>query len=263
MCSYMDCTDDRLSRPDGFELFRRRCRPDGPPRAVLVLVHGMSEYSGRYGHVFEALSAQGVACVGYDQRGHGLSDGERGTVGAFEDFLGDLEAVLEETRKEFPGLPLFVLAHSMGGLIFAAYLLEKTQLPDFAIFSGPAIVPTLSADEPAIDPGRLSRDPAMCEAYLNDPLILRDRVQESLYFRLADGLALLPGRAGEISLPVLLIHGDDDPLCSADGAEAWLRESASEDLTVCRYPEGRHEMLNEINRDEVIADLLNWIQARL
>ncbi len=259
----MQFVDDRLTRPDGVELFRRRLVPSGTPRAVVLIVHGMSEHCGRYAHVFHALAEHGLACVSYDHRGHGRSGGEQGTVGNFEDYLDDLQALLVATREEFPDLPLFVLAHSMGGLIFAAYLLERPDLPDFAIFSGPAIVPILEPGARTIDPGRLTRDPVEQQAYLDDPLILRERVQDSLYVRLAEGLGHLPGRADEISLPILLIHGDDDPMCSADGAEMWLRQSSSSDLTIKRYPGGRHEMLNEINRDEVIADLLGWIEARL
>ncbi len=259
----MRAIEERLQRPDGIHLLVRENRPEEPVRAVVLLVHGLSEHSGRYLPLFEALAARGIASVSYDHRGHGLSDGARGTVGSFEDFLGDLEAVLRRTRTAFPGIPCFVLAHSMGGLIFAAYLLERSEKPDFAIFSGPAIVPIMDPGDRSIDPGRLTRDPVLQQAYLDDPLILRDRVQDSLYVRLIDGLALLPGRAGEIELPILLIHGDDDPLCSAEGAEMWLRQSSSSDITVCRYPGGRHEMLNEINRAEVFADLFAWIDARL
>lgn len=259
----MEFREDRLERPDGASLFRRRLVPEGDLRGVVLVVHGMSEHCGRYEPVCRRLASRGLASVAYDHRGHGRSDGERGTVEDFGDFLDDLQAILLETREEFPGLPLFVLAHSMGGLIFAAYLLERSELPDFAILSGPAIVPLPGVGADSVDAGRLTRDPAEQKAYLEDPLILRDRVQDSLYVKLLDGLALLPGRAGEISLPLLLIHGDDDPLCSADGAQAWLEESNSKDRTIQRYPEGRHEMLNEVNREEVIANLLEWIEARL
>ena len=135
--------------------------------------------------------------------------------------------------------------------------------PDFVVFSGPAIVPILDPGDRRIDSTRLSKDPEVQRAYMEDPLVLRERVTDELFVRLADGLAYLPGRAGELAMPTLLIHGGDDLLCSAEGAEAWLRGSNVKDLTAKIYAGGRHEMFNETNRDEVLADLWDWMQARL
>jgi alpha-beta hydrolase superfamily lysophospholipase len=111
--------------------------------------------------------------------------------------------------------------------------------------------------------GHSSRDPEVQRAYMEDPLVLRERVQEDLFYKLAEGVMLLVGRAGEIGLPILLIHGTADVICSAEGADLWVRSSSSPDITVQLYPEGRHEMFNEINRDEVLAGLWDWLDARL
>jgi alpha-beta hydrolase superfamily lysophospholipase len=151
----------------------------------------------------------------------------------------------------------------MGGLIAAAYVLERPRKPDFLILSGPAIVPLLDPGDRRIDATRLSKDPAVQKAYMEDPLILRERVTEDLFLRLADGVGLLPGRAGEVKMPVLLIHGDADQLCSAQGARWWLESSSNPELTVKFYPGGRHEMFNETNKEEVIADLWKWMAPRL
>ncbi len=247
----------------GVSIHRCSWCPPGPPRAVLVLAHGMSEHSARYDHVGRFLAARGVVVHALDHRGHGRSGGEPGTVEQFDLYLDDLSSFLSMVRAEEPRGPLVLLGHSMGGLIVAAYLLERQPQPDLVVLSGPAIVPILEPGERRIDATRLSRDPEVQRAYLEDPLILRERVKEELFFKLAEGIALLVGRAGELRHPILLIHGTDDRLCSAEGAEAWIRQSSSQDITVRMYPEGRHEMFNEINRDEVLADLWDWLDARI
>lgn len=247
----------------GVTIHRCAWQPQGRPRAVLVLAHGMSEHSARYDHVGRFLAEREVVVHALDHRGHGRSGGETGTVETFGHYLDDLSSFLSLVRAEEPRGPLVLLGHSMGGLIVAAYLLERQPQPDLVVLSGPAIVPILEAGERRIDATRLSRDPEVQRAYMDDPLILRERVQEDLLYKLAEGVALLVGRAGEVRHPILLIHGTDDRLCSAEGAEAWVRQSSSQDITVRMYPEGRHEMFNEINRDEVLADLWCWLDARI
>ncbi len=247
----------------GEPLFTRVWAAATLPRAGLLLVHGIGEHSGRYDHVARYLASRGIEVHAYDHLGHGRSGGRRGWVARFEDFLDDLAMMHAEVAQRLPDKPLFVLGHSMGGLIVTAYLVARAAKPDFVVLSGPAIVPTLDAGDRRIDPTRLSRDPAVWEAYLSDPLILRERVTDELYVRLAEGLALLPGNAGSIQMPILLLHGLDDPLCSAEGARQYLSASGSPDFSVHLYPGGRHEMFNEINRDEVLGDLWTWMSARI
>jgi alpha-beta hydrolase superfamily lysophospholipase len=247
----------------GIAIYRRAWLPEGDTRGVMVLVHGMSEHSGRYDHVGRFLASRGLAVHALDHRGHGQSGGELGTVEKFDYFLDDLSTFLSLVRAEHPRGPLVLLGHSMGGLIAAAYLLEREPSPDLLILSGPAIVPIIEAGGRQIDATRLTRDPAAQRAYMEDPLVLRERVQEELFYRLAEGAMLLVGRSGEIHQPVLLIHGVDDRVCSAEGAEMWVRASSSTDTTVQLYAEGRHEMFNEINREEVLAAMWQWLDARI
>lgn len=254
---------DTLRSTTGEPLFYRAWLPDGAPRASVVLVHGLSEHSERYDHVGRLLAEHGLAVYAHDHLGHGRSGGPRGWVASFENFLDDVGQMHQRVLAAHPGVPLFLLGHSMGGLIAAAYVLEREPKPDFLILSGPAIVPILDPSDRRIDASRLSKDPAVQRAYMEDPLVLRERVTDELFVRLADGVSLLPGRAGEITMPCLLIHGDADELCSADGARAWIEGAASRDVTVRIYPGGRHEMFNETNKDEVLADLWEWMQARL
>jgi acylglycerol lipase len=244
------------------ELFYRCWQPQGQARGAVLLVHGVSEHSGRYGHVGEFLASRGLSVHAYDQRGHGRSGGREGWVEKFDDFLDDLAAVHAYVRERSVGLPLFLLGHSMGGLVVTAYLLERPAKPDFVVLSGPAIVPILAPGDRTIDPSRLSRDPEVQRAYMDDPLVLRERVSDELFMRLADGLGYIVGRGDEIRLPLLLIQGSDDLLCSAEGNAAYLG-GTSADRTIKIYPEGRHEMFNETNREQVLADLWQWMQARL
>jgi alpha-beta hydrolase superfamily lysophospholipase len=238
-------------------------RPDGPSRAGFLLVHGLGEHSGRYEHVAEFLTRKGVTVYALDQLGHGRSGGQTGWIEDFAHFLDDLETFDRRVRKDNGERPLVLFGHYMGGLIVTAYLLEKPLRPDLLVLSSPAIEPIISPEDRSIDPTRLSRDPALWEAYMNDPLTLRDRVTDDLLWRLADGVFMLPGRADEIEMPVLLIHGEDDRLCSLEGAESYVRQTSSKDVTIKTYPEGRHEMLNEINKEDVLADLGEWLDARL
>jgi alpha-beta hydrolase superfamily lysophospholipase len=227
------------------------------------LVHGLSEHSGRYDHVGSYLAERGVEVHAYDHLGHGRSGGQRGWVARFDDFLDDLALIHADVDARAPRLPVFMLGHSMGGLIVTAYLLARSAKPDFVVLSGPAIAPIFDPGDRRIEPSRLSRDPAVWDAYMSDPLILRERVTDELFVRLAEGLALLPGNAGSINLPILLLHGTDDPLCSAEGAQEYLTASASSDLSVRLYEGGRHEMFNEINRQEVLGDLWSWMSERI
>jgi alpha-beta hydrolase superfamily lysophospholipase len=259
----VETLESRFSGAAGVTIHRRSWLPDGPPRGVVVLVHGMGEHSGRYDHVGRHLASRGLAVLSYDHRGHGLSGGETGTVERFDLFLDDLSTMMDLARAEHSGVPLFALGHSMGGLILASWLLDRGPSPDLVVLSGPAIVPLLHPGDRTIDPTRLSADPAAQRAYLEDPLVLRERVQPGLFVALAEGLGTLVGRGGELDVPILLIHGDADRLCSAEGAAAWVGEGRSADKTIRLYPGGRHEMLNEVNRDEVLADLTAWIEARL
>ena len=253
---------ETLRSTAGEPLFYRAWLPHAV-RASVVLVHGLSEHSERYDHVGRFLAERGIAVYAHDHLGHGRSGGPRGWVASFDHFLDDVGQMHRRVLAAHSGVPLFLLGHSMGGLIATAYVLEREPKPDFLILSGPAIAPLLDPGDRKIDASRLSKDSVVQKAYMDDPLVLRERVTDELFLRLAEGLALLPGRAGEVRMPCLLIHGDADMLCSADGARAWLERSGNPDVTVKIYPGGRHEMFNETNKDEVIADMWEWMKARL
>jgi alpha-beta hydrolase superfamily lysophospholipase len=261
----------------GRRLFARSWVPPQPTRN-LVLVHGYAEHSGRYEHVGAWFAARGAAVHAYDHQGHGLSGGRRCHVRRFGDFLDDLEVVVEKARGSHPALPLFVIGHSMGGLIVCAWARERQPRVSGLVISSPPlarpgsvsptrlallrlarwIAPTASiASE--LDPQGLSRDPAVAEAYLADPLV-HLRMTLSLGAELFAAIGRTRPRGSEVSLPMLMLHGSADPICPPAASQAFAR-----DVLGCRYrsyPELRHEIFNEPERESVFADVQAWLEQR-
>jgi alpha-beta hydrolase superfamily lysophospholipase len=295
-----------LEAPDGIQLVHRRWLPEGQPRATIQLVHGASEHSARYGRLAAALTARGLAVVAMDLRGHGRT-AQRTGVGRFGDgagvdsLLDDVAALHRATAQAHPGLPRFLLGHSMGSIVALASAERDGDDLAGLVLSGPiGINPGLAdqvaaleaaveaglGEEPlnvlgpfndAFQPARtpfdwLSRDPAEVDAYLADPLCGDDMPLSYGYaagvFGLVgretapEALAQLPG-----ALPVLLLNGRRDPVGGVDGGQVAALADAlrARGLPVEQhgYPDARHEVFNETNRDEVTADLLAWLDARL
>ncbi len=259
------------------DLFGRAWLPEHAERTVL-LVHGWAEHSGRYDHVGAWLAARGCAVHAYDHRGHGRSAGPRGHARRFADYLDDLEIALVRARVEVPGLPVFVLGHSMGGLVVAAFAAERqpeiagavttgaalalADLPSPARLAGLRLVariaPRLRMDRP-IETLALSRDPEVGRAYAEDPLVLRRMTLGLGAAFLGAVLRTLPA-ADRVQVPMLLLHGSDDALCPVEGSRRFHAGLAASGSDLRIYPGLRHEILNEPERDTVLRDLLHWMQ---
>jgi len=267
----------------GRKLFRRAWLPDAPT-AVLVVVHGFGEHSGRYEEVGRTFAHRGFAVHAYDHVGHGQSTGRRGHVATFDWFLDDLEHFIRIVREEHPGLPLVLLGHSMGGLIVASLAGQRTPAVDLLVTSGAALAvgegvsgfrmamarvlrrvwPTLTL-EAGLDVQGLSRDPEVIRAYEADPLV-HGKASAAFGAGMAEATERAQAGAPQVTRPMLLLHGEDDPLCKAEGSrlffEALPREHVKgSELRI--YPGLRHEIFNEPERGEVFADMLTWIEARL
>ena len=301
-----------LTTPDGTEVFVNRWLPDGPARAIVQIAHGLAEHSSRYARFAQRLTDHGYAVYGSDHRGHGQTSGESsGKRGFFNEKDGwqtvvdDLHAVTDKAREEQPGLPVFLLGHSMGSFIARGYaaqygadlaglvlsgtaggagalgkvgiFLASTQarLRGHAHTSGLMNTLTFGQYNSAFKPTRtqfdwLSRDPEEVDKYINDP--------DCGFVFSAGGFAdLLRGletvntdrSASRIpkGLPVHLVSGDKDPVgANGKGVRTvadQLRRVGVHDVTVTLWPDARHEILNETNRDQVEAEIVEWFDAHL
>jgi alpha-beta hydrolase superfamily lysophospholipase len=284
----MDETTFFFTAADGSDIAVYRWSGGPAPKAIVQIAHGMGEHAARYRRLADALTAAGYVVYANDHRGHGTTAGSAdhhgdlgagGWVGLVSD-LGELGAI---ARREHPGVPLVVVGHSMGSFALQGYLLDHSADVDAAVLSGtsaidviaPGIDPTkevdLSAFNAAFEPARteydwLSRDPDEVDAYVADPACgfgLNPRGTASMLDGLADtgDSARLAGIRSD--LPIYLLSGEADPLAGG-GALIELvadryRQAGVTDVTVALYPGARHEVFNEINRDEITADLVTWL----
>jgi alpha-beta hydrolase superfamily lysophospholipase len=263
-------------------------RPE--PRAVLVIAHGFGEHGGCYRHVAEALGpALDFDVLSPDQRGHGRSPGRRGVVRRFEDLIADVQAALDWSARERPGLPQDLLGHSNGGLLALLLALShrgrpagrNPGSPAGLILSNPALrivtpIPaikllfgkcllhlapwvTLSGK---LDSSQMTRDPVSQRDHETDPL-RHSRMSAPLYFGMAAGGEFAIANASSIHLPLLTLLGGSDPVIDARTTTQVFERFASTDKSLRVYPPMLHEPLNELGREEVFADVESWLKSRL
>ncbi len=261
------------------KLVRRHWATSASQR-VLVLVHGLGEHSERYDSVARWLAERGFSVHALDLRGHGDSEGPRKHTPSFDTYLDDLECFLALVREEEPGAPVVLLGHSMGGLIVGALLAWRQPEVEAAVLSGPAFLPRLGVGRVAftlgrllsrvlprlrvpsgIDPAGLSRDPAVQQAYVADP-----RINEPISLRLGAEVvraaSAVRASARSINVPVLIVHGEADPLCRVEGSRAFHAQLEPEGCEIRTYPGLRHEVLNEPEREQVLEDIHGWLEKR-
>ncbi len=248
-------------------VFYRRWNPEGTPRRIVQIVHGYAEHGGRYSHVARALNARGAVVYADDHLGHGRSEGERALITDFEHVVDDLHAVAGIARNEHPGLPLVLVGHSMGGLLAARFAQRWPTDVAGAAFCGAVLGDWQWArdvlSEPALphipfEPLALSRDPEVGAAYAADPLVYHGQYKRGLLEAEVAALDAFQRDIGRLVMPVLFLHGTDDPFVPWERSLQAVRDMPTEDVTVHLIDGGRHEVLNEIDRDEVIGYLTEW-----
>jgi len=264
----------------GLELYYQRWLPEGEPKAVLPIVHGFGEHSGRYGNVVDWFVPKGYAVYGFDLRGHGRSPGPRGYINEWGEFRGDVGAFLALVREQEPGRPLFLLGHSMGGLIVLEYALHHPEGLAGVIASGPLlaqagispflvmmgrvlsrIMPRFSLNT-GLDATAISRDPAVVEAYVNDPLV-HSMGTPRLSTELTAAYEWTHAHAAEMRVPCLIFHGSADRLALPEGSRIFFESVEFSDKERQVYEGCFHEVFNDVGKEQVLAAVETCVERRL
>jgi len=262
------------------DLFVQTWLPVGAVRGVVAIVHGIGEHSGRYGYLVQRVVDSGFAVAALDNRGHGRSGGTHGHIDSWSDYREDVHTFLHYVSAKFPRLPLFLYGHSLGALIVSDYVLFHPEGLDGLIVSGHPLRPTgavkpllvflariLSRYKPetafdlGVDDNALSRDPEVVQAYRDDPLVHR-RVTARWGTETLAAVDRVRARASEIRMPLLVLHGEADKINSVEGSRELFDMASSTDKQLIVYPGGYHEPHNDLDRERVASDVIEWIQKR-
>lgn len=265
---------------DGLSIYAQSWLPDAEVQGIVIIVHGYAEHSQRYSHVARTLVNAGYGVYALDHRGHGHSGGMRAYFASISEPVADLEQFFYQIQAKHPQAPVFVLGHSMGSLIALWFTLRHQEELAGLILSGtavnnPEIVPGYQralvnflrrfaprlALVPPLDSATLSTDPKTARDYDADPLNYRGSWRVGLAAELLDAADTLRARVSELTLPVLLMHGEHDEVTPISGGRLVYEKAASTDKTIHTYPGMRHEIFNELDRGKVLADLRQWLQA--
>lgn len=264
----------------GNKLFEQHWQTENP-KANLLIVHGLGEHSTRYTHVAEALNAANVAVYAYDHYGHGQSEGKRAYIDSFDIYRADLEQMIDRVRSDSPSLPLFALAHSMGGEILVYTLATRRAKIDGAIISAASLVkgddiadvmvkiskflswlapklPVLKLNSESI-----SRDPKVVANYEADPLVFRGGIPARTGAELIRGMEVIQDNFESIHVPLLIMHGKADKLTNMKGSVLLYERAASQDKTLKLYDDLYHEILNEPEKEIVINDMVEWLNEHV
>jgi alpha-beta hydrolase superfamily lysophospholipase len=279
-------TEGHFTTPDKYTIYTQAWLPDGAPssgvpQAILLIVHGLGDHSGRYLNYVEYFVPRGYALYSFDTRGHGRSSGARGYVERFDRYVEDVERRAAEARAEWPGTTLFVLAHSLGSLMGLSYarqhpdqmaglivtgtaLQDALQLPAWRRSLATAlsrVTPSLKMNN-GVPLSGLSHDPAVMDAFETDPLthtwgtprlateaeVVRAQIRQS---------------AAAWRVPTLMLHGGSDPICLPEGARQFAAAAPPGLVEYSEYPELYHEIHNEPERDQVFGQIEAWLQSQL
>ena len=272
--------EERIATTGGLNLFVRSWRPDVPARAVVAICHGVKSHGGYYLWAGEQLAKAGFAVYALDLRGRGRSEGPRLFVEDIGEYLADVDALLAHARQRDPGLPVFLLGHSAGGVVSSVYTLEhqaelaglicesfafRVYAPDFAL----PVLKWLGRVAPRLPVLRLptaafSRDPAVVQAMIADPLGVHTEAQPAATVgALVRAAERLDREFPRITLPVLILHGTADRVTRPEGSQRFFDTAGSPDKTLKLYDGHAHDLLSDVDRQKVMADITAWIDAHL
>ena len=271
--------DETFTGLGGYHIFCRSWRPREPPRGVVAIVPGFNAHSGYYQWVAEQLVADRLAVYAVDLRGRGKSDGERFYVQSFDDYVSDAAGLVTLAKSREPGLPVYLLGHSAGGVVSCLYTLDHQQelaglicesfafqvpAPDFAL----AVLKGLSHIAPhahvlPLKNADFSRDPQAVAAMNADPLIAHETQPTQTVAAMVRADERLKKEFPRITLPVLILHGTADKATKPAGSQLFYDTAASTDKTLKLYDGHFHDLLNDLDKEKVMTDITAWIDARL
>jgi alpha-beta hydrolase superfamily lysophospholipase len=272
---------DRFRLSDGTVLHVRQWTPDTEPTGVMVLIHGYSEHGARYRWLASRLTASGMAVSAPDLRGHGESPGKRAHIASFPKLVDDIGEYVSHVRGQSASLPLFVMGHSMGGLLAASYAaFHKPRLSGVVLSSS-----LLTLDQPmspllrrlacvarvffpgvpvsSIETGATSRDPEAVRECASDPLQYHGRLRLYTGVELLLAVERMRNHFGDMAVPLLLLHGTSDRICNVDGSRDAFRAASSADKTLRLFEGGYHELFNDFGKEVYASTVTDWVCSRL
>lgn len=275
----MAAKEERLDGADGLRIFVRSWRPPGKPKAVVVIVPGFNSHGGQYLWVADQLVSDGFAVYAVDLRGRGQSDGERFYVNDIGEYSGDVDLVVKLAKSREAGLPIYLLGHSAGGVVACIYTLDhqadlaglvcesfafQVPAPDAAIaaLKGLAHI-TPHVHVLALKNEDFSRDPAAVKAMNEDPLIAKESQPAKTIAALANADDRLKKEFPKITLPVFIIHGTADKATKPSGSQFFYDTAGSKDKSLKLYEGHYHDMLNDIGKEGVMADIKAWLDKHV
>lgn len=274
---------EEIMTTDGTPLYVQHWKPDTDDiKATVLLVHGIAEHMGRYAHVADRLATSGYAVSGMDLRGHGKSGGQpRAYVDDFHIFAEDVEFLRQHMMTDGSNKPLVVLGHSMGGLIGVLYALKYQEHLAALVTSGAALALGDSISKAAIVVGKflakvmpkfpveklsadtISRDQAVIDAYKADPLVYRDKVRARMGLGIINAGEYALERVDTLQIPLLIMHGEQDQATSPESSRLFYERAGSEDKTLKMYAGLYHEIFNEPEQDDVLNDVVEWLDNHI
>ena len=265
----------------GHNLYYQCWLPDTKPRAVLLVVPGLAEHSGRYTNLVNYFVPRAYAVYSLDTQGHGKSDGVRCYVNKFSDYVDDLKIYFDMVHSKQSDRKIFLTGHSMGSAIVLAYAVQYQRDLAGLIISGTALKPGSSIPTAlkgvvglisllfpkmgvaVLDATAISQDKAVVDAYIHDPLVYRGKIPARFGAEMVKTLDRLPSQIPEIVLPIIIMHGTADRLCNPEGSQMLYDLVGSSDKTLKFYQGFYHEVFNEPEHLKVMADLETWLTARI
>lgn len=275
----MEHLEGSFSSAGGAKLYYQRWVPDGQMSAALAIVHGLGEHSGRYGNLVSYFVPRGYGLWAFDLRGHGRTPGLKGHLDDWSEIRADVGRFLDLIREQEPSVPVFLFGHSLGGLAVLDFSIDLTEGVRGIVASAPALDTSgLSAAKVAIarmlssiwpklrlatglDVSGLSRDQAVVDAYVNDPLV-HDKASARFGGESIKAISRTLDNAGRVALPLLVIKGAADWVVPIASTEVFFERVGSLDKTFIKYEDGYHEPHNDIEKEQVFTDVLAWLEQR-